>query len=93
MVKVRRRTETGDALVWQGATVHLTERFTRVGDDTLRYEFTVVDPDTLTQPITGILQLQQGASPLFEYACHEGHYGMRNALSGARMAEKVDNRD
>ncbi|HIN12334.1 MAG TPA: hypothetical protein EYM63_12080 [Acidobacteria bacterium] len=76
-----------------GATVHLTERFTRVDADTLRYEFTVVDPDTFTQPITGVLQLQQGTSPLFEYACHEGNYGMRNALSGARMAEKVDNRD
>jgi hypothetical protein len=73
--------------------VHLTERFTRVDADTLRYEFTVVDPDTFTQPITGVLQLQQGTSPLFEYACHEGNYGMRNALSGARMAEKVDNRD
>ena len=76
-----------------GATVRLTERFTRVDADTLRYEFTVVDPDTFTQPITGVLQLQQGTSPLFEYACHEGNYGMRNALSGARMAEKVNNRD
>ena len=39
---------------------------------------------------TGILQLQQGTSPLFEYACHEVNYGMMNALSGARMAENAD---
>ncbi len=89
-MKVRRRTETGDALVWQSATVHLTERFTRVDADTLRYEFTVIDPDTFRQPIRGVLQLQQGTSPLFEYACHEGNYGMMNALSGARMAENTE---
>ena len=73
-----------------GATVHLTERFTRVDEDTLRYEFTVIDPDTFRQPIRGVLQLQHGTSPLFEYACHEGNYGMMNALSGARMAENAD---
>jgi|TARA_B100001971_G_scaffold172344_1_gene164937 hypothetical protein len=70
-----------------GTTLHLTGRFTRVDEDTLRYEFTVDDPDTFTQPISGVLQLQQGTQPLFEYACHEGNYGMRNSLSGARAAE------
>jgi len=73
-----------------GATAHLTERFTRVDDDTPRYEFTVIDPDTFRQPIRGDLQLQQGTSPLFEYTCHEGNYGMMNALSGARMAENAE---
>jgi len=70
-----------------GATVHLTERFTRVNEDTLRYEFTVIDPSTFRQPIRGVLQLQQGTSPLYEYACHEGNYGMLNSLTGARMEE------
>ena len=70
-----------------GATVHLTERFTRVNEDTLRYEFTVIDPSTFRQPIRGVLQLQQGTSPLYEYACHEGNYGMLNSLTGARREE------
>ena len=73
-----------------GATVHLTERLTRVDEDTLLYEFTVIVPDTFRQPIRGVLQLQQGTSPLYEYACHEGNYGMMNSLSGARMAENAD---
>ncbi len=73
-----------------GATLHLTERFTRVDEDTLLYEFTVDDPTTLSQPITGVLQMQQGAAPLFEYACHEGNYGMLNLLTGARMEELTD---
>ena len=72
-----------------GTTLHLTERFTRVDEETLRYEFTVDDPETFTQSITGVLQMQKGEVPLFEYACHEGNYGMVNLLSGARMAELV----
>ncbi len=44
----------------------------------------------LQEPIREVLQLQQGMSPLFEYACHEGNYGMMNALSGARMAENAE---
>jgi hypothetical protein len=58
-----------------------------VGEGTLRYEFTVIDPSTFRQPIRGVLQLQQGTSPLYEYACHEGNYGMLNSLTGARMEE------
>jgi len=73
-----------------GATLNLTERFTRVDHDTLLYEFTVDDPTTLTQPLTGVLQMRQGAAPLFEYACHEGNYGMLNLLTGARMEELAE---
>ena len=70
-----------------GTTLHLTERFTMVDFDTLHYEFTVKDPETFTEPFTGALQMQKGKVPIFEYACHEGNYGMENLLSGARMAE------
>ena len=70
-----------------GTTAHLTERFTRIDFDTLRYEFTITDSDTFTQPLTGVLQMQRSEVPVFEYACHEGNYGMQNLLSGARMAE------
>ena len=73
--------------VGSGVTLRLTERFRRVADDTLVYEFTVDDAATFTRPFTASLPMKRGAAPLFEYACHEGNYGMRNLLSGARVEE------
>ena len=66
-----------------GATLHLTERFRRVADDTLLYEYTVDDAATFTQPFTAALPMKRGEA-MFEYACHEGNYGLPNMLSGAR---------
>ena len=71
-----------------GATMHLTERFSRVAEDTLLYEFTVKDPTSFTRPFTAAIPMKRGAAPLFEYACHEGNYGMLNLLSGARAQER-----
>jgi hypothetical protein len=69
-------------------TLHLIERFTRVGD-MLRYEVTVDDPQTWTRAWTAALDLTPQPEPsLFEYACHEGNNSMRNILSGARAAER-----
>ncbi len=75
-----------------GSAEHLTlvERFTRVDADTVMYEFTVNDPDTWTQPFTGQFPMLRADQPLYEYACHEGNYGMQNLLSGARAAERTD---
>ena len=73
--------------VGNGTTLHLTERFRRLDDDTLLYEFTVNDPDTWTTPFTAALPMKRGRAPMFEYACHEGNYGMLNLLTGARMDE------
>ena len=70
-----------------GSTLRLTERFTRVGDDMLLYEYTVDDPDTFTEPFTVAVPMQRSSDLLYEYACHEGNYGMGNALSGARASE------
>ena len=70
-----------------GSTLRLTERFTRVAEDTLLYEYTVDDPATFTRPFTVALPMRASAMPVFEYACHEGNYGMINALSGARAAD------
>ena len=70
-----------------GATLQLVERFTRTAAGTLRYEFTVRDPDTFTRPFTGVIPMTTADGPLFEYACHEGNYGMFNLLSGARAQE------
>ena len=70
-----------------GATLHLVERLTRIGEGALRYEFTVDDPHTFTRPFTGVIPMATADGPLFEYACHEGNYGMFNLLAGARAQE------
>ena len=68
--------------------LHLVERFRRVGR-TLIYEFTASDPTTWTRHWTVRIPMLQSDSPLFEYACHEGNYGMEGILTGARAAEKA----
>ena len=50
-------------------------------------EFTVDDPMTFTQPFTAEIPMRMTDAPLFEYACHEGNYGMTNLLTGARAQE------
>jgi hypothetical protein len=70
------------------ATTKLVERFTRVGPDTITYEFTVTDPTTLTRPWTAVEPLTRIDEAIYEYACHEGNYGMTGILSGARFQEK-----
>ena len=66
-------------------SMRLVERFTRVSKDTIRYEATVVDPHTWTAPWTVAFPLTRMPKyGMFEYACHEGNYGLMNALSGSR---------
>lgn len=64
-----------------------TERYTRTGPDTLRYEFTVEDPTTWTRPWTAVINYSRSDDPIFEYACHEGNYALEGILSGARAEE------
>ena len=73
-----------------GTTLHLTERFSRLDADTLLYEFTVDDAVSFTGPFTAALPMKRGGAPMFEYACHEGNYGMLNLLSGARTQENAE---
>ena len=61
--------------VGSGATLHLVERFQLVAENTLRYEYTVTDPVTFTRPFTAVLPMKRG-DVMFEYACHEGNYGL-----------------
>ena len=68
-------------------SLRVVERFTPVDADTLRYEFTVDDPTRWTRPWSGELPLRRTDESLFEYACHEGNYGLANILSGARAQE------
>jgi len=71
------------------ATVHLVERFTPVAPGKIEWSVTVEDPTTYTKPWTFAMNLSQDASqPPFEYACHEGNYGLKDMLSAARAADK-----
>ena len=75
---------------WRGTTPgrHLIERFTRVDEDTLLYEFTVTDPGTWAAPWTAQVPMRLNELPLFEYACHEGNYSLEGILAGARADER-----
>ena len=70
--------------------LRLVERLTRVDDDTLRYELTVDDPATYTKPWAVRFDLDEKPGyEIYEYACHEGNYGLANMLSAARAEEKA----
>ena len=71
-----------------GDKLHVVERFTRVDADTIVYRFTVEDPETWDQPWTAETAWSKVDGPIFEYACHEGNYSLRNTLHGARVAEE-----
>jgi hypothetical protein len=68
-------------------SLHVIERFTRTAEDTLLYEFTVEDPATWIKPWTAQLPMMKDPNRIFEFACHEGNYGMANTLSEARALE------
>ena len=68
----------------------LVERFTRVDADTIEHHYTVNDPDTYTRPWTASVPMRRFAGPMYEYACHEGNYGMENLLRGARVQEAAE---
>ena len=71
-----------------GPGLNLVERLTRVDADTLLYEYTVDDPATFDRPWSVAMPMKQSADPVFEYACHEGNYGMEGILAGARADER-----
>ena len=74
-----------------GATLRLVERFTRVDAETIDYRFTVEDPATYERPYTVAIPMRwrENQEPIYEYACHEGNYGMVNLLSGGRADEQL----
>ena len=80
-----------DKTSFRGSTsaMHLVERFTRVDAETLLYEVTVDDPATWTRTWTAALAMPRTEGGIFEYACHEGNYGIANLLTGARTQEKA----
>ncbi len=70
-------------------TRRVEERFTRIGPDTVRWAITFDDPATWTQPWTAVIMLTRSDGELFEYACHEGNYGMEGILAGTREMERA----
>ena len=68
----------------------LKEKFTRVAYDQVDYEFTIDDPSTYTDKITAIVPMSKVAGQIYEYACHEGNYGMINTMRGARYEERTE---
>jgi hypothetical protein len=75
--------------LYRGASENMTlvERFTVVEPNVLDYEFTIVDPTTFVRPWTASIPYIRTTDQLFEYACHEGNYGMDGILRGARAEE------
>jgi hypothetical protein len=69
--------------------LHVIERFTRTGAETLKYEITVDDPDTWTKPWSLMIPLRRSSDPYLEYACHEGNYGLAGVLAGARAGDRA----
>lgn len=73
--------------------LHLVERFTRVGADTIDYEVTADDPKTWTRPWTALIRLKRLEAKIYEFACHEGNQdAMLSVLAGARADEKASPR-
>jgi hypothetical protein len=72
-----------------GPNGKLIERFTRAGKDEILYRFEVDDPDQFSQVWRGEMPFRTGQGGLWEYACHEGNYGLTGILEGARQKEKL----
>ena len=77
-----------DGFRGSGPGLHLTERLTRVDDETILYGFTVEDVETWTEPWSVEMPLLASAGQLYEHACHEGNYSLVNILRGARVQER-----
>ena len=79
-----------DETNFRGVTrdLRLVERFTRAAADTLLYGFTVTDPRTFVRPWTAEVPMALSPNATYEYACHEGNYGLEGILSGTRAEER-----
>jgi hypothetical protein len=75
--------------IYISADAKVTERFRRIGPGEILYAFEVEDPAAFTRPWKAELVLRAAKGPVFEYACHEGNYGLPGVLAGARVEEKA----
>jgi hypothetical protein len=90
-VLVVETTNFTDKVLYRGAAenLRLVERFTRAGPDEIDYRVTITDPTTFTRPWTLAIPFVVTGEDMFEYACHEGNYGLIGILSGAREEERA----
>ena len=72
-----------------GRNLHIVERYTRTDAVTIDFRFSVEDASTFTRSFAIAIPLMATEGPLYEYACHEGNYGMLGILTGARAQEKA----
>jgi hypothetical protein len=70
-----------------GPKLKVTERFTRVAPERLHYAFHVEDPETWVEPWGGEYEFAAVNGEIYEYACHEGNYGLEGILAGARYED------
>ena len=77
---------------FRGSTdgLHTIEKFKRVAEDTLEYYVTIEDPTVWSRPWTLMIPLKKTGEIMFEYACHEGNYGLPAILAGARAQERLE---
>jgi len=68
--------------------LHIVEKFKRVSHDTIEYYITVDDPTVWSRQWTLMMPLKNTGEQMFEYACHEGNYGLCAILSGARAQDR-----
>ncbi len=82
-------TNYNDKVAWRGASENLKviERFELADAETIRYRFTVEDAATWDRPWSGEIAIRKADGEIWEYACHEGNYGVRNILSAARAED------
>jgi hypothetical protein len=66
----------------------VVERFTRLSDEQLLYQFTMEDPELYTQPWNGEFSLNKTTNATYEYSCHEGNYSLPGILIGGRMEQE-----
>ena len=81
------------SMILHSEDLKVLERFTRVDDDTILYEFEIHDPRTYSEPWGGQVPWDKFDDRLYEYACHEGNYALSNVLSGARYQEREAGRN
>ena len=69
--------------------LHVVEKFTRTGADTVKWEITIDDPGAWSKPWSAMIPLRHSDDAIYEYSCHEGNYGLQGILAGARADEKA----
>ena len=84
------RLNPGPRTAFRGSSEHLkvTERLTYIDANTIRYQFTIDDPHTWDTKWSGEYPMKRTDFPMYEYACHEGNYGMANILRAQRAEEE-----